>query len=261
MSTQQWIQKTARTTRVFLTKNSPTILTGVSVAGLVSTSVMAVRATPKALHLLEMEKSHRVSKNKPKMTKLDTVKCTWKCYIPAVIMGTVTITCIVSANSINLKRSAALASAYSLAETTLKEYKSKVVETIGEKKEKEIKDEIVKDKIVKDPPHADNVILTGKGTTLCRETLSGRYFRTNIDDLRKIENELARDLLSDDFISVNDVYYRLGLSNTKLGDEMGWEQRDGLFSFELNSQVTEEGEPCLTIDYFAPPSASFMDFH
>lgn len=272
----QLIQTATQNVSKFVTKNSPTILTSLAVAGLVSTTVMGVRATPKALMLLEAERAHRrrmfeneQSSGRPSnyilesVSNLDAVKLTWKCYIPSFVMASVTIACIISANSVNLRRNAALAGAYSLAESTLKEYKAKVVETIGENKEKKVREDIAKDVIAKNPVKDGEVIITGKGDMLCYEVLSGRYFKNDIENLRQIANKLARDMLNDNFISVNDVYYELGLSNTKLGDELGWQNYDGegLFAFEFSSQLSENGEPCLVVDYFTTPSTQYMDFH
>ena len=132
-------------------------------------------------------------------------------------MGSLTVACIIGANSINLRRNAALATVYSLTEATLKEYQSKVVSTIGEVKEKAIKDEIAKDKIEKNKPKKSNVVVTGSGDTLCYDSISGRYFKSDIEKIKSSVNELNRDLLYEMFVSLNDVYYALGLSNIKNG--------------------------------------------
>lgn len=253
------ITKVTKNLGSIISKNSPTILTGLSVAGLVTTTILAVKATPKALMILENEREYREDNDVTEpIAKMDAIKLTYKCYIPAAIMGAVTITCIVSANSISLRRNAALASVYSLTEATLKEYQSKVVETIGATKERTIKDEIAKDKITKDPVEGKEVILTGNGETLCYETISGRYFKSDIEKIRKAENKLNRDLLDDMFISLNDVFYELGLENTKMGDEVGWLTDDGMFGFDFSSQLCKGGIPCLVIDYQRTPRYDYM---
>lgn len=253
------IQMTTQKVGVFLNRNSPTILTGIGVAGLVTTTVMAVRATPKALQILYLDEEIRKNECLPDPTKLEIVKLTWKCYAPAVAMGSLTIVCIICANSVNLRRNAALASVYSLAETSLKEYKAKVVETIGNNKERKIKDELVKDKIKKNPVSTNEVISTGKGETLCYEVLSGRYFKSDIEKIRKSENILNKELLTGMYITLNDVFYELGLANTKLGDEIGWSNEDGMLAFDFNSQLSDTGEPCLVVDYVVDPRYDYMD--
>jgi len=249
-----------------LTKNSSTILTGLSVAGLFTTSIMAVKATPKALKILEEEREYRLHHEEVgnewesyDPTKLEAIKLTWKCYIPAAVTGLATIACIIGSQSINLRRNAALASLYSLSETALKEYKEKVVEKIGETKVREIKDDIAKDKIVRNPVIDREVVITGHGETLCYDALSGRYFKSDIEQIRRTLNVLSRDLMSDMFIPLNEVYSALDLKGTKLGDMIGWHIDDGLIEPDFSSQLTENGIPCLVLDFSAEPRYMYRD--
>ena len=250
--------------RVRVTKHSPEILVGLGIAGWTTTVVLAVKATPKALALVEEEKifrqrekeeaweeqTHIVIKD---MSKMDVVKLTWKCYIPAAVTGVVSTACLIGASSVNIKRNAALATAYALSETALKEYQEKVVATIGEKKEQAVRDSIAKDKIEQNPVGSREVIITEKGNTLCYDVISGRYFKSDIDALKKVENELNRQMMTDMYISVNDFYYEIGLSPTKQGDELGWNIDRGFISLSFSSQLAEDGTPCLVVDYKLEP--------
>lgn len=116
------LTKICRTVKASTIKHSPEILTGVGVAGMVTTTVMAVRATPKAIRLLEDEK-HR--QNTDKLEPIDAVKATWKCYIPAAVTGTVSVACLIGASSVNARRNAALTAAYTLSESTLRDYQKR----------------------------------------------------------------------------------------------------------------------------------------
>lgn len=259
----QSLQKVSKDVGNVLSKNSPTILTGLGVAGLITTTFMAVRATPKAMQILENDMQWRkANPGMPELlqiSKFDIIKLTYKCYIPTVIMGTATIACIIGANSINLRRNAALASVFSITETALKEYQSKVIETFGEKKAQGIKDEIAKDKIKNNPPKVSEIIITGKGETLCYEALSGRYFKSDIEKIKRTLNELSRTMLSDMTMPLNEVYYALGLSSTKLGDLIGWHIDDGLIEPEFTSQLTEDGIPCLVLGFSSDPRYIYGD--
>lgn len=236
-----------------INKNSPTILTGLAVAGFVTTVIFAVKATPKALEILDQEKIMRrdYDNNRP-ITKTDVIKLTWKTYLPTFLMGATSISCMIFANHINLRRNAMLSSLYALSETTLKEYQNKVVETIGENKERKIRDEIKEDKIKNNPPKEANVIVTGKGDTLCYDVLSGRYFKSDIESIRKIENETNKKLLSNMWVSLNEVYDDLGLPSIDLGRDIGWDV-DKMLEFNFTSKLTEDGRPCLVIDYMVGP--------
>lgn len=248
-------------------KHSPELLTGLGIAGMITTTIMAVRATPKALMLIEEEKRHinheileqaklREAETPPKIDHLkpmDVIKTTWKCYIPAAVTGTVSIACLIGASSVNAKRNAALATAYTLSETTLRDYQKKVVETIGEKKEQTVRDAVAKEHLEKTPVENKEVIITSKGNTLCFDTVSGRYFKSDIDKLKKAENELNRQMRDEMYISLNDFYYEIGLESIKLGDDLGWNIDNGYIDLRFSSQLATDGTPCLVIDYgYAP---------
>lgn len=250
------IKQVTKTVGQAVSQNSPTILTGLSVAGLVSTVVLAVKATPKALRLFKEELDYREeSDDYPEfgsLTKKEIIQTTWKCYIPTVVMGGVTVACMVGANSINLRRNAALASVYSLSEAALKEYQAKVIETIGEKKEQTVRDEIAKDRVERDPKSNKEVIITGQGNVLCYDSISGRYFKSDIEKIRKLQNDLNHQLISEMWVSINDVYYELGLKATKIGDDIGWNV-DTLIEFDFSTQLADDGTPCVVIDYSVGP--------
>ena len=244
-------------------KHSPEILTGIGIAGMLSTTVLAVRATPKALVLIEekkREKKFAVIKDggDPDLTKFEIVKAAWKPYIPAVITGAASIACLVGASSVNARRNAALAAAYALSETTLADYKEKVVETIGEKKAQEVKDAIAKDKIENDPVTRKEIITTDKGETLCYDALSGRYFKSDIEYIRRAVNNLNERLLFDTHISLNEYYNEIGLEEIfPMGENLGWtvdpdSANKGLIELDFSSQLAE-GTPCLVVGFSNAP--------
>ena len=247
------VTKFIKNAQFVLSKHSPEILTGLGIAGMVTTTVLAVKATPKAMKICEAERLDQVNDYKEEPTKLDYVKACWKCYIPAAVTGTVSIACLVGASSVNVRRNAALATAYKLSETVLSEYREKVVETIGEKKEKTIKDAIAKDHVEKNPVKQNDIVITGKGDTLCCDKLFGRYFKSDIDKLKKIENDLNRRMRNEDYISLNEFYYEVGLDGVDAGDYLGWNIDRGYIELEFSSQLATDGTPCLVVSFLTPP--------
>lgn len=244
-------------------KHSPEILTGIGIAGMLSTTVLAVRATPKALMLIEekkREKKFAVIKDggDPELTRFEVVKVAWKPYIPAAVTGVASIVCLVGASSVNARRNAALAAAYALSETTLADYKEKVVETIGEKKAQEVKDAIAKDKIENDPVSRKEIVITDKGETLCYDALSGRYFKSDIEYIRRAVNNLNERLLFDTHISLNEYYDEIGLEEIfPMGENLGWtvdpdSANKGLIELDFSSQLAE-GTPCLVVGFSNAP--------
>lgn len=237
-------------------KHSPTILTGIGIAGMITTTILAVQSTPKALRLLE-EKKADISETE-KLPPIEVVKAAWKVYVPAVLTGILSTVCLIGANSVNQRRGAALAAAYSLSESALKEYREKVVETIGKKKEQAIRDDIAKDRVTANPVR--EVVVTDRGSTLCYDSISGRYFKSDIETLRRTVNDLNRRMRDEMFISLNDFYCAVDnpdLGPTKLGDRLGWTIDKGYIDLGFSSQLTADGTPCLVLDYTVAPEYEY----
>ena len=245
-----------KTIRSGLAKHSPAILTALGITGMIGTTVLAVKATPKALDLIENKKKEL---DKDKLTVVETVKATWKCYVPAAITCATSAACLIGASSVHTKRNAALATAYKLSESALIEYRDKVVETIGEKKEQSVRDAIAKDHVEKNPVTNNEVIITDKGYTLCYDELSGRYFYSDIEKIKKAANELNRQMLNDMYVSLNELYYELGLEGTKLGEQMGWNVDRGLIDLKFSATVSADDRPCIVLDYRVPPMYDYQN--
>ena len=248
------VSKLCKDAKVMVSKRSPEILTGLGIAGMISTTVLAVQATPKALDLIARAEDKKFDNGHGnKLTVSEKMKVAWKPYIPAAITGIASISCIIGASSVHAKRNAAIAAAYNLSQTALTEYKEKVVETIGEKKEQAIKDNIAKDKIKKDPVSKSEVIVTGKGNTLCYDAFNSRYFYSDIDQIKRAINELNRIMLNQMYVSLNDFYDELNLKHSGNGDELGWKLDDGFIEVDFSSQLSDDGRPCLVIEYMVAP--------
>ena len=245
-----------KTIRSGLAKHSPAILTALGITGMIGTTVLAVKATPKALDLIENKKKEL---DKDKLTVVETVKATWKCYAPAAVTCVTSAACLIGASSVHTKRNAALATAYKLSESALIEYRDKVVETIGEKKEQSVRDAIAKDHVEKNPITNNEVIITDKGYTLCYDELSGRYFYSDIEKIKKAANELNRQMLNDMYVSLNELYYELGLEGTKLGEQMGWNVDRGLIDLKFSATVSADDRPCIVLDYRVPPMYDYQN--
>lgn len=250
--------KNVRTT---LSKHSPELLTGIGIAGMITTTALAVRATPKALTLIENKKQELELDPSDKLTPVETVKATWKCYIPAAITGVTSVACLIGASSVNARRNAALATAYNLSATALAEYKDKVVETIGEKKEQIIRDKVAEERIKKEPVNNSAIIVSGNGNTRCFDTITKRRFTSDIEQIKKIVNELNRRMLSgEDYISLNEFYYELGLDGCNVGEDLGWNVTRGLIELDFSAQLDTDGVPCIVIDYMVAPKRGYNSY-
>lgn len=251
------LTKFVKSAQVMVSKHTPEILTGIGIAGMITSTVLAVRATPKALQLMDERK---FDLEVEKLTVAETVKTTWKCYIPAVVTGAASVGCLIGASSVNARRNAALATAYKLSETALNEYREKVAETIGEKKDKAIREQIDKDHIEEKPVSKNEVIITEKGNTLCYDTISGRYFKSDIDKIKKAVNELNRKMVYDNYVSLNEFYDELDLAHTSVGDDLGWNMENGFIDIYFSSQIADDGTPCIVVNYDVAPKYDYYKF-
>ena len=175
-----------------------------------------------------------------------------------MVTGVSSVACLVGASSVNARRNAALATAYNLSATALSEYKEKVLETVGEKKEQIIRNKVAEDKVNKEPVNPSAIIVSGNGNTRCFDTITKRRFTSDIETIRRIVNELNRRMVNgDDYISLNEFYYELGLDGTKIGDELGWNVTTGLIDLDFSAQLDTDGVPCIVIDYMLAPKRGY----
>lgn len=245
-----------KTIKPFMVKHQPEILMGMGIAGMIFSTVSAVKATRKAERILldrELLDPHT------KLTKIDTIKLTWKYYIPTAISMAISVPCIVAGNRISNTRNMALAAAYTISETALQEYQDKTKEIVGDKKYEAIQESISSDKIQKTYPDGiQNITMIGDGNSLFFEPLSGRYFKTNWNRISKAANELNASALGDisGTITLNEWFYILGLEGTVLGNELGWtvmDGKDGIIDISIDSVLTPENQPCGSIRYNTMP--------
>ena len=247
-----------RVAKTSITKHSPEILTGIGIAGMITTTVLAVKATPKAIRLIEEAKEEKGED----LTKAETIKTCWKAYIPAAATCVASTACLIGASSVSIRRNAMLATAYKLSETAFSEYKEKVVETIGDEKEKIVREKVSEERIKKNPITKNEIIMTDYGDTQFYETLSGRYFKSDIEEIKKVVNYLNKDMLQDMFgtISLNEFYDELELERIDLGDELGWRVDKGLIEIDFTSKIADNGKPCIVLDYINAPYYGFDKF-
>lgn len=238
----------------FLNKYSPEILTGFGITGMIASTILSISATPKAMKLIDEKKKELETDN---LTTLETIKTVWKPYLPVVGTTVTSAACIIFASRVNYKRNAALATAYSLSERTLLRYRDKVIETIGENKERSIREHIAQDEVLENKRNESQIIIASKGNTLFMDSMSGRYFKSDIDQIRKVVNELNRKLVYENYISLNEFYGEIGLDNVKNGELVGWNINSGLIEPSFSTCLTEDDQACVVLDFLVSPRYDF----
>lgn len=238
------LTKTAKRT---LSRNGSKILLGFGIAGAFTAVGFAITATPKAMILLDEKKKEL---GVEKLDAKTIVKTAAPVYIPTAISMAVSTGCIIGASSVNDRRNAALAAAYTMSETALRSYQDKVAATIGEDKAQEIKEAVTLEKMAKCPepdeiPTAKNLApddVSYDKKVKCWESLSGKYFWTTRNAIEKALNGLNKQLLSDLSVTENDLYDYLGMEHCKNGDLLGWDTQSCMMVDTFyGSRVDEEG--------------------
>jgi hypothetical protein len=207
-------------------ENGPSILTGLGVVGLVSTVGLAIKAT------------HDFDKEENK-TKEEKYKAILKHYYPTFIFGVGSVACILWANKLNMKRNLALAGALKLSEDKLTKYKNKLFGQTEEKNKEDVK---------------QNVIIFGDGDIDCYDALSGRYFKSNLEEIREAIDNINRMIYGGDNAELGEFYEFLGLETTEICEDMKWFFEDGPIRLSLSSKLTERSKPVLVIDFDIRPT-------
>lgn len=255
----------------YLKRGSPIILTCMGAAGVVMTSVMAVRATPKALKLIYKDSRINHDGDPYAYTNVEAVRSAWKCYIPSVLIGTSTIVCIFGANVLSRHQKAALTSAYALVNNAYQEYRSKVKELYGEEIHQTIVDSIAKDACkdvyISTPGICDCSSLDfdehdPEDNRLFYDVFSNRYFENSAIRVIEAEYHLNRNWWLGAGICLNDFYNLLGLDAIDEGDELSWFPEDGIgwIDFNHHKVVLDDGLEVYVIEFvFTPRLATEYD--
>lgn len=237
----------------FTKEHNPEILVGLGVVGMATSSVLAVKATPKALEIMEDKKADL---GVTYLTRKEIAQATWKLYAPSVGVGLASAACIILGTSKSIKRNTALATVYALSESTLREYKSKAKEMLGEEKAKELDREVSKARVrnrevttVIETEGSEYIHHTGNGDTLVYDSLSGRYFRSSRNAIEAAVNSINKSLLNDYVMTINEFYNELGVPTIGVGSLIGWRSDKELLEVNFESDVDQNGNPYLILAY------------
>lgn len=255
----------------FVTQNATGMLTAAGVVGVAATAVLTARATWKAAGIIRekvaiqraeyLVEAQSEEDFPPDLSKTEMVKLVWPQYVVPAAVGVGTITAIIMANRMSAKRAAALAAAYSLSESRLQEYKDKVAEKFGVRKAQDVRDEVAQDRVNKNPPGPETreVIILGAGDVLCYETLTGRYFHSSVEAIRRAESKLHNKLFQTQSCSVSEFFDEIGLDRTTFSDIMGWNtiHGDDVVDVKFSTTLTPDNRPCMVIDYSVMPNPDF----
>lgn len=246
---------------IFMKKHSSMLLSAASGIGLVTTTVLAIKATPKALELIEEEKKKR-SKVVTKtiyannqsysntetiyedLSTLDIIKVAWKPYIPTSISMFSTLICIFGNTYLNYKTQASLISAYAVLDRSYKEYVANTKELYSEDADREIRQKIA------NAHYDDSNYIHREDKKLFFEFQTMRYFESTIEDLIKAENMLNQELAASGRVSMNDFFRFLHLDPLPYANHVGWCDHGNYHEIEFQHEKMklDDGLECILIN-------------
>jgi len=277
--------------KYLLNENSTTILTAVGVVGTVGTAVLTGRASFKAAEIIQEERrklrypkdsegrsaviaeakaiienpddpevmERRRQRMEKDLTKLEKVVVVWKLYIPPVASGVATVAAIIGANRIASRKVAALTVAAGLSERALQEYKTKVIERIGQRDHQKIRDDIAQDRVNENPIESQEVIIIGTGEALFFDNATGRYFQSTMESVKAAQNKVNYNITHYMYSSLSDFYDEIGLPGTAYTDSVGFNS-DHLLELDFSATISTDNRPCIVIDFVNPPISGFNRF-
>ena len=232
----------------FITKYAPTILTSVGVAGVLSTAVLSARASMQANDLIR-RKELVLDRT---LTRAESFKLCWKLYIPTAVVAVSTGAAVIFSHGVHSKRNAALVGLYTLSETTFNQYKGRVKEIIGQHDERKIRDAVTQKALDDNPVAKNTVVFTSRGQTLCYDSMSGRYFNSDLESIFKAQNTINAKIIQFNDMPLNEFYSVIGLKPTTLGDIVGW-NTDHMLEINPDAMLSDEGQPCIVLNYNVHP--------
>lgn len=236
----------------YITDNSPSILTGIGVAGTIATAVLTGKASFKAAEVI-----HKTTiEKKDTLDTREKLKVVWTLYIPSATTAGLTVAAIIAANKVSLNRTAAMAAAFQTSQSMFGEYKSKVIERVGADREEKIRADIAQDRVNRRPVSASEVIITGGGDVLCYDHYSGRYFQSSVEAIKKAMNDTNYQCLNHGDQSLADFYNRLGLSGTMFAQDVGWTSMD-ILDIKFDTTMSDDQRPCIAIEYNVVPIRNY----
>lgn len=237
--------------------NAPAILTASACVGTIATAILTAKSTTLAIEKIA-DYCEANLRSPEDLSWREKFSVSYRVYIPPAIAGVCTLVSIISANRIQYARGAAFALAYSGSEAAFRRYREAVADVVKPKDVQKITSRVAEKSVQEaGKPVPGTVLVAASGDVLCYDVFSGRYFRSDIETIRRVENNINGQLNAECYASLNEFYAGLGLPPIAAGELVGWSVPNSL-SVEFGSQLTEKGEPVLTVDFLVSPKENYF---
>lgn len=246
--------------------HSSALYTAVGVSSGLGAVISGIAVTPENTRRLDNERDERARLGIPEMTFWEKAKMIGPSYIPCALLFATSATCIILNTLKEERKIATLAGLYSMSEKSFEEYREKVKEMFGERKESKVRDEVAADK-ARLCGDQTVYISTGDGNYPCLDAWSNTKFRSSQIAIENARIAILDRLRQEMYITLEDVYYEMHLPVRRNTDglpmvdrsDIGWSQDDHL-EFHYTYQPDSNGEPMMVITFYPSPHPNFNKF-
>ena len=255
-------------------KHGTTGLVILGVAGIITCVVSGIKDSKRAEERIYKAKEKKAAEyDDPdiqpediELTRTETIKAVAPAFIPTTLLILVTAACFIGAHTMDLRKNAILATAYTVTNEAAREFQNKAVEIAGENVVDKIKTAVAEEEGAKAAAQAVEkygevpVQLTGYGKQLCRMSWTNAYFRSNRDKIEWAFADANNELARCDYLSVNELYDRFRLEACDAGSQFGWNSWiDDHLDPEIKVVYDEYfEEPCIVVGFKTVPRANYM---
>lgn len=256
----QILVETQKKFQEFVTQNSTTILTAGGVVGTVTTAVLAGRAGLKASEIIREEElkhihpegtTDAIDEDTMGLSRGRKIMLAGPQFIPPVVTGGVTITCIIMAHRMSAQKAAALAAAYGLVQKDFSEYKDKVSEKLTGPKREQIKDELAQERVNRTPGSEKIVVIDGN-EVLCHDQPNDRYFRGSMEKINRAVNAVNAEIMNSGSAPTTLFYDKLELTAPPWTENLGWNM-DNMCEIEISMTSSPDNRPCISFEFLHFP--------
>ena len=115
-------------------------------------------------------------------------------------------------------------------------------------------DAVAQKQVVEHPPPSNGqVIVLGREESLFCELYTNRYFKTNMEDMKRAINETNTWIIHNRKATLNDFYNELGIPATEVSGRLGRDTGE-LMDLTFHATLTEDGtKPCIAFRYTPEP--------
>ena len=244
--------------------HSAALYTAIGVSSGLGAIISGIAVTPENTRILDNEKSERERLDQPPMTFWEKARLIGPSYIPCVILFSTSAACFILNTLKEERKIATIAGLYSMSEKSYEEYRNKVKEMFGERKEARVRDEIAVDKAKIANGSQSVYIFTGNGNYPCLDAWSNTKFYSSQIAMEKARIAVRDRIRDEMYISLAEVYSEMNLPLRRKEDgtflvdysDIGWTQDDNL-EFYYTYTGDANGEPMMVISFEPSPHPNF----